>query len=110
MFRSQTPERVRQEWYGLLLAYNAVRKTMSSAAEDARVPAVRLSFTGAVERLRECLEGMMMAPRRDMAARRARMLNQIGRAILSQRPGRLNPRVVKIKTSNYPVKHRMRAA
>jgi hypothetical protein len=39
VFRSRTAERVRQELYGLLIAYNAVRRTMARAAAEAAAPA-----------------------------------------------------------------------
>jgi Insertion element 4 transposase N-terminal/Transposase DDE domain len=110
VFRSQTPERVRQEWYGLLLAYNAVRKTIASAAEEQDVPAVRVSFTAAVERIRESVHEMMWASRRGMQARRTKMLCRIARAIVPQRPGRRNPRIVKVQMSKYTVKRKRRAA
>lgn len=43
--RSRTPDRVRQEVYGLLLAYNAIRLRMAEAANHADLEPRALSFT-----------------------------------------------------------------
>jgi hypothetical protein len=110
VFRSRTPPRVEQEWYGLLLAYNAVRKLMSAAACAVELCPCRLSFTGAVERLREAAYEMMRLPLRQLPARYARLLMQVGRAIVPERPGRKNPRAVKIKMSKFPLKRSRRPA
>ena len=110
VFRSRTPLRVEQEWYGILLAYNAVRKLMSSASSAVKLCPCRLSFTAAVERLREATYEMMRLPTRRLPARYARLLRQIGRATVPERPGRKNPRAVKIKMSKFPLKRGRRAA
>lgn len=110
MFRSRAPARVEQEWYGLLLAFNAVRKTMSAAAQTAQVCPCRLSFTAAVERLREASYEMMRLPACRLMARYQRLLLQIARAVVPERPGRKNPRAVKIKMSKFPLKRSKRAA
>ena len=99
-----------QEWYGILLAYNAVRKLMSAAASAVKLCPCRLSFTAAVERLREATYEMMRLPTRRLPGRYARLLMQIGRATVPERPGRKNPRAVKIKMSKFPLKRSRRAA
>ena len=42
--RSKKPEGVRQEIWGIMLAYNLIRKEMLDVAEAAGVPPVRVSF------------------------------------------------------------------
>ena len=110
VFRSRTPLRVEQEWYGLLLAYNAVRKVMSTAARPVQLCPSRLSFTAALERLREAAYEMMRLSARRLPARYARLLLQVGRVIVPERPGRKNPRAVKIKMSKFPLKQCQRVA
>ena len=110
VFRSRTPLRVEQEWYGLLLAYNAVRKVMSTAAREVQLCPSRLSFTAAVERLRETTDEMMRLPACRLRARYARMFLQVGRVTVPERPGRKNPRAVKIKMSKFPLKRSQFAA
>lgn len=104
VFRSQTPERVEQELYGLLIAYNAVRKVMCEAATAAGLRAERLSFTAALERTREAVQDMSRMPTRQLPTRYAQLLRGVARSIVPERPGRNVPRVVKIKMSKYRLK------
>ncbi len=52
VLRSKTPELVRQEFYGWVLAHYAVRWLLHQGATRARVPHAELSFKGHVELLR----------------------------------------------------------
>jgi IS4 transposase len=52
VLRSKTPELVRQEFYGLLLAHYAVRGLMHEAALQARIDPDELSFVHAVRVIR----------------------------------------------------------
>jgi len=110
VFRSHKPERVEQECYGLLIAHNAVRMTMACAASMLNLSPRRLSFTAAVERLREATYEMMR-PRPERLLERYQVLLQgIARAIVPDRRGRKNPRCVKIKMSKYPLKKKIEDA
>jgi len=63
VFRGKTPDRVVQELWGMLIAYNAVRKTMHEAARRKELDARRVSFTSATERVREatpCLKSLAL--------------------------------------------------
>lgn len=104
VFRSKKPERVIQELYGLMIAYNAVRKTMAGAAESEKKSPKRLSFTASVERIREATWDMMRLETDELPRRRRRLFKVIARADVPFRPGRRYPRAVKIKMSNYPLK------
>lgn len=110
IFRSRTPSRVEQELYGLVIAYNVVRFLAYKAARTARVSPLRLSFTAAVERIREAMHDMMRMPTRQLPQRYRRMLDAIARAKAPERPGRRYPRAVKIKMSRYPLKRSNNAA
>lgn len=102
--RSLSPERIRQEFLGLLLAYNATRVLLARAAAASHLPPARLSFTGALHRLREAVRDMMQAPATRLIERYARLLAAVARAVVPLRPGRQFPRAVKVKMSKYPVK------
>jgi hypothetical protein len=52
VLRSKTPELVRQEFYGWVLAHYAVRWLLHQGATDHRIPHAELSFKGHVELLR----------------------------------------------------------
>jgi tRNA A37 threonylcarbamoyladenosine dehydratase len=93
-------------WAALLLAYNAVRRMISVAGASTRTDPVRLSFTSALERVRDTLNEMMRAPTRKLLACYNRMIKQIARNKVPKRPGRKNERAVKIKLSQYPVKRK----
>jgi hypothetical protein len=104
VFRSQKPERVEQEWYGLLIAHNVVRRTMVAAASTVNSSPRRLSFTASVERLREATYEMMRLRAERLPDRYRLLLRTIARAIVPDRSGRKNPRCVKIKMSKYSLK------
>ena len=110
VFRSKTPDRVMQELWGMLIAYNAVRKTMHEAARRKELDARRVSFTAAAERVREATYEMMRLPTARLAQRYEQMLAAIARVVVPKRPGRSFPRAVKIKMSCYPLKRRRRRA
>lgn len=103
--RSRTPVGVLQELYSLLIAHYAVRTVMHQAALRADVAPDRLSFVKAVRILRIAVfEFQIVAPaQRDQLY--ARLLDDIAREQLPARAARrCNPRVVKRKISNFPVK------
>jgi hypothetical protein len=105
--RSKTPWGVRQEIWGIAIAYNLVRLEMEKAADEARVEPTRISFVAALALVsREWQRAT--APRaaignipRDMATLR---LNLKRLVLPLRRPNRSFPRAVKLKMSNYPRK------
>jgi hypothetical protein len=106
-FRSMTPSRVRQELYAVLIAHNLVRVHLDRAA-CASGPR-RLSYTFALERIREAVRDMMRLATPRLRERYDALIASIGRALVPRRPGRSFPRAVKIKMSSYPCK-RVRGA
>jgi len=106
--RSKTPERVEQELYGILLAYNGARATMALAATSPTAPERvlprRLSFVHALERIREAARDMMQAAPLRLIERYKLLLEAIARVVVPLRPGRQYPRAVKRRLSNYPIK------
>lgn len=104
LFRSKTPRRVEQELYGVFLAHNVVRMLLFRAAPAAELSPLRLSFVVALERVREAVRDMAALPTARLPERYARLLAALTRVIVPTRPGRSNPREVKIKMSSYPCK------
>ena len=104
VFRSKTPDRVKQELYGLFIAHNAIRMIMWEASQLLPICCLRLSYTAAIERIRETIRDMMHLRSVYLAQRYEKMLKAIGRSKIPKRPGRHNPRVVKTKMSRYPLK------
>ena len=87
-----------------MIAHTAVRKTMVSAASMVSSSPRRLSFTAALERLREATYEMMRLRTERLHERYQLLLQGIARAVVPDRRGRKNPRCVKIKMSKYPLK------
>lgn len=100
-FRSKTPDRVRQEAYGLFLAYNCVRGMMAEAAALQGVAPRRLSFVDCLERIRAAV----IASDGDDPDAYDRLLGRLGTCTLPpRRVGRRCPRAVKVKMSKWPRK------
>lgn len=102
--RSKTPAGVVQEFYGLLLAYNAVRQLMHAAAGSADIDPRRLSFIHAVRVIRETIPIMRAAPTELLPYLYAALIQHIAAGRLPDRANRTNPRVVKKKMSNFAKK------
>jgi len=106
--RSKSPERIRQELWGILLAYNLVRLEMERVAEEAGVEPTRISFITSLHII--CDEWIWSASASPGAIpRHLRNLRATLRRFIlpPRRPERRYPRAVKIKMSSYPCKHRL---
>jgi hypothetical protein len=102
--RSKTPAGVRQELWGIALAYNLVRLEMERVAAEAGVLPTRISFVACLHLIRDEFDSLSlrtMTP--GSVPKRLVMLRQrLKRLVLPpRRPDRRNPRLVKVKMSNY---------
>jgi len=102
--RSKKPEGVRQEIWGILLAYNLVRQEMLAVAEAAGVPPARVSFRHSLQFIRVfCMvEAWVCAP--GNLPRRLDSLHEMMASLLilpERRTERRYKRQVKIKMSGY---------
>lgn len=95
VLRSQTVVGVYQELYGLLLAHHLVRSLMWQSARERGEDPDRLSFTHAIQILRQYLPSLQMLDASHWPALLARMRQEIAQGRLPERRLRLNPRVVK---------------
>jgi hypothetical protein len=102
--RRRTPCGVLQELYGILLAYHAVRYFMHVAALSVDIDPRRLRFIHAVRVLRETTPLMRTAATERLPFLYAAMIRPIAQGRLPPRDNRINPRVVKKKTSNFAKK------
>ena len=102
--RSRTPDGVRQELWGIAIAYNLIRLEMERAADEAGVPPTRISFTASLMHIVSELS-WLRAQRLALGtipSRLARIRVRLKRLVLpKRRPERSYPRAVKIKMSNY---------
>ena len=102
--RSKKPVGVIQELYGLLIAHYAVRHTMHEAALLVGLDPDRLSFTKALSLICDAVPEFQMVASEQHEALYRRLLKDIARHRLPGREGRINPRVVKRKMSNFRLK------
>lgn len=102
--RSRSPEGVRQELWGVAIAYNLVRLEMERAADEADVPPTRISFVNAmifVVQEITALRGQRLSFG-TIPSRLDYLRQQLKRLVLPERrTKRSYPRAVKIKMSNY---------
>ena len=102
--RSRTPDGVRQELWGIAIAYNLIRLEMERAATEAGVSPTRISFVNAMTLVVQeisALQGQRLALG-TIPSRLDYLRQQLKRLVLPERrPERSYPRAVKIKMSNY---------
>ena len=105
--RSRTPAAVRQELWGVALAYNLVRLEMERVANEAGIAPTRISFVNALSMI--CHSWMVWSMPPLVPGRIPSWTADLGRQLRmlllpERRPERSYPRVVKIKMSNYDKK------
>lgn len=107
VFRSKTPEGVVQELYGTFIAYNLIRRLMMEAGKAHGIPPLEISFVDTVEVVKLAAPRLQAVPHR----RRSHLIRQLLEDIAhcrNKRPRRKrwNPRVVKVKMTNFGAKRR----
>lgn len=102
--RSRTPQGVRQELWGIAIAYNLIRLEMERAAAEARVAPTRISFVHALAHVKDeigRLKGQRLALG-TIPSRLSLLRQKLKRLVLPERrPERAYPRAVKLKMSNF---------
>jgi len=104
VLRSKKPVGVLQELYALLIAHYAVRALMHEAALQSGVRPDRVSFTRALRVLGDATVEFQLAAPELLPGLYRRLLRDLTRELLPPRRPRSNPRVVKRKMSNFPLK------
>jgi hypothetical protein len=102
--RSKLPVGVVQELYGLLIAHYLVRAVMVDAAATVSLAPTRMSFVESLRLIREALPDFQRTAPADHRSIYQALLADIAAVALPPRANRINPRVVKQKMSNFPVK------
>jgi len=106
--RCKTPEMVRRELWVTLLAYNLIRRVIAtSAAVHDKQPRC-LSFTSACQTILASWMLWSTGSVSNARAMRAMMLAQIAANEVANRPGRIEPRVLKRRRHRYPLMQRPR--
>jgi hypothetical protein len=114
VLRCKTPAMVKKEIAVHLLAYNLVRAVMAQAAFLGQVLPRQLSFKAALQLIRAFEENLRHAPLARLTLCRAYLLAGIAQLRLPDRPGRLEPRVVKRRPKQHALltqpRHVLKAA
>jgi hypothetical protein len=104
LFRSFKPQRIKQEAYGLLLAYNIVRSLMAEAATRQDLCPLELSFVDSLACIQQVCLLMAVAPALRLPQLYDQLLKDIATCRLPKRRKRRYPRAVKVKMSSYALK------
>lgn len=107
--RCKTPAMVRRELWVTLLAYNLIRKVIATAAAVHKKQPRRLGFTLACQSLLASWMILATGSCRDARAMYTMMLTRIAANEVANRPGRIEPRVLKRRRHRYPLMQRPRA-
>jgi len=106
--RCKSPDMVRRELWVTLLAYNLIRKVIAtSAAVHGKSPR-RLGFTLACETILSSWMLLATASSRDVKGLWQHALARIAANEVANRPGRIEPRVLKRRRHHYPLMQRPR--
>jgi len=105
--RSRTVESTRQEIWGVLLAYNLVRREMERVASKAGVEPTQISFATSLQLIRDVW--LLCSGNPDAIPEFLRRLETSMRRLIlpPRRPDRAYRREVKLKMSSYPKKRRV---
>lgn len=109
--RCKSPEMVHREVWTIILAYNLIRTTAASAALVHGKQPRQISFTGTCQYVLASwmqLSGGLI-PAAILEDYLLKMLRQIAACEVANRPGRLEPRVLKRRRHGYPLMNKSRA-
>lgn len=106
--RCKSPEMVAREVWTTLLGYNLIRKVIASAAAVHDKQPRQLSFTGACDAIQSSWMLLATGSSRDPAELWRTALEGIATHEVGNRPGRIEPRVVKRRLQRYPLMTRPR--
>ena len=101
VLRSQTKSNIRKEVDAIVLAHNLTWTVIHQAARQEKVPASRVSFSGAIKYVLAFSTLLRLAPVGHRAAIYWKMLRAIARQSNPHRPDRVEPRLVKRDRRRY---------
>jgi len=103
--RCKTPPMVRRELWVTLLAYNLVRKLIAAAAAVHAKQPRQLGFTLACQTILSSWMLLATGTCRDVRQLWRLAMERIAANEVANRPGRIEPRVIKRRRDHYPLMH-----
>ena len=107
--RAKKPETARKEFYAHLLAYNLVRGILLEAGVSADIAPHQLSFKGALQSINAFL-GIVLADSTNATRHYPALLWMIATHRVADRPGRIEPRLIKRRPKPHKLLQEPRAA
>lgn len=107
--RCQTPEMVRRELWVTLLGYNLIRQLIATTAAVHHKQPRQLGFTLACQSVLASWMLLATGACRDSQALYTMLLTHIAAHEVANRPGRIEPRVLKRRRHRYPLMQRPRS-
>ena len=107
--RCKTPQMVRRELWVTLLAYNLIRKVIATSAAVHKKQPRQLGFTRACQSLLASWMLLATGACQNGPALYTTMLAHLAANEVANRPGRIEPRVLKRRRHRYPLMQRPRA-
>jgi hypothetical protein len=109
--RCKSPEMVRRELWTTLLGYNLIRTTVAAAAVLHHKQPRQISFTSTCQYVLAswALISAGLIPADEMESRCRTMLCHISKCEVANRPGRIEPRVLKRRRHGYKLMQKPRA-
>lgn len=101
--RGKSSAMAKKEVWAHLLAYNLIRTIMWQASRKHHVPALRISFKGAIQRVLAWTAPMAHLPIHRLPDLYRELLARIAEDIVPFRPNRVEPRCRKRRPKNYPL-------
>lgn len=102
VLRSQSPDGIHKEIIARLTAINIVRTIMLEASIEHEVDPQRISFVGALRAVISFSPALASSSFWQLPRIYRAMLTEIASAIVPERPGRMEPRMVRREWQHYP--------
>lgn len=102
VLRSQSPDGVRKEIIARLTAINIVHTIMLEASIEQKIDLGRISFVGALRAIISFSPALALSSFWRLPRIYQAMLTEIASAIVPERPGRIEPRMVRREWKHYP--------
>jgi len=103
VLRSQKPDGVKQEMWGILLAYNLIRLEISRIAEEAAVSPLRISFIMALRYIQDEFLWCAVASPGTIPSKLRQLRANVKQFIIPERKRPPNPRAVRKSKTRYPI-------